>query len=67
MPTAGWSSPIRPWRRSTNAPVATTDEQKRAERETTLSPGAQKMLAQTLDRYASHMIARDTATLFKLR
>ena len=49
------------------APVATTDEQKRAERETTLSPGAQKMLAQTLDRYASHMIARDTATLFKLR
>lgn len=49
------------------APIATTDEQKRAERETTLTPGAQKMLAQTLDRYASHMIARDTATLFTLR
>jgi hypothetical protein len=49
------------------APIATTDEQKLAERQTTLSPGAQRMLAQTLDRYASNMIARDTATLFTLR
>ena len=48
-------------------PLPTTDEQKLAERRTTLSPGAQKMLAQTLDRYASNMIARDTATLFTLR
>jgi hypothetical protein len=49
------------------APIATTDEQKLAERQTTLSPGAQRMLAQTLDRYASNMTARDTATLFTLR
>lgn len=48
-------------------PIATTDEQKLAERQTTLTPGAQRMLAQTLDRYASNMIARDTATLFTLR
>jgi hypothetical protein len=48
-------------------PIATTDEQKLAERQTTLSPGAQKMLAQTLDRYASNMIARENATLFTLR
>jgi hypothetical protein len=49
------------------APIATTDEQKLAERQTTLSPGAQRMLAQTLDRYASNMTARDNATLFTLR
>lgn len=49
------------------APIATTDEAKLAERQTTLSPGAQRMLAVTLDRYASNMIARDTATLFTLR
>ena len=48
-------------------PIATTDEQKLAERRTLLTPDAQKMLAQTLDRYASHMIARDTATLFTLK
>lgn len=49
------------------APPPTTDEQKLAERQTTLSPGAQRMLSQTLDRYASNMIARDNATLFTLR
>jgi hypothetical protein len=49
------------------APLPTTDEQKLAERQTTLSPGAQRMLSQTLDRYASNMIARDNATLFTLR
>ncbi|HEX6641912.1 MAG TPA: hypothetical protein VF215_12415, partial [Thermoanaerobaculia bacterium] len=48
-------------------PIPTTDEQKVAERQTTLSPGAQRMLAQTLDRYASNMTARDNATLFTLR
>jgi hypothetical protein len=48
-------------------PPPTTDEQKLAERQTTLSPGAQRMLSQTLDRYASNMIARDNATLFTLR
>lgn len=49
------------------APPPTTDERKLAERQTTLSPGAQRMLSQTLDRYASNMIARDNATLFTLR
>jgi hypothetical protein len=49
------------------APIATAHEQKLAERQTTLSAGAQKMLAQTLDRYASNMTARDNATLFTLR
>jgi hypothetical protein len=48
-------------------PPPTTDEQKLAERQTTLSPGAQRMLSQTLDRYASNMIAQDNATLFTLR
>jgi hypothetical protein len=48
-------------------PVPTTDEQKLAERQITLSPTAQRMLAQTLDRYASNMIAREHATLFTLR
>jgi len=48
-------------------PVPTTDAQKLAERQTTLSPGAQRMLSQTLDRYASNMISRDNATLFTLR
>lgn len=50
-----------------SAPIATSDEQKLAERQTSLSPGAQKMLAQTLDRYASNMTAREHATLFTLR
>jgi hypothetical protein len=49
------------------AAVPTTDEAKIAERQTTLSPAAQRMLAQTLDRYASNMSARDNATLFTLR
>jgi len=47
--------------------LPTVDEAKIAERQTSLSPEAQRMLAQTLDRYASNMIARDTATLFTLR
>jgi hypothetical protein len=49
------------------APIPTTEEQKVAERLTALSPTAQHMLAQTLDRYASNMTARDNATLFTLR
>ena len=48
-------------------PIPTTDEQKLAERQTALSPAAQRMLSQTLDRYAGNMIARDNATLFTLR
>ncbi|HEV7766469.1 MAG TPA: hypothetical protein VGQ76_15815 [Thermoanaerobaculia bacterium] len=47
--------------------LATNDAAKLAERQTTLSAGAQKMLSQTLDRYASNMTARDNATLFTLR
>jgi hypothetical protein len=47
--------------------VPTEDEQKRAERETSLSPAAQKMLAQTLDRYAANVSSRGNATLFTLR
>ena len=48
-------------------PVTTKDAQKRAERETTLSPEAQRMLATTLDRYASNVAARGNTTLFTLR
>lgn len=48
-------------------PIRTTDEQKRQERETRLSSGAQKMLAQTLDHYASNVISRGNATLFTLK
>lgn len=48
-------------------PLATTVEQKREERLTTLTPAAQRMLAQTLDRYAANVIARPTVTLFSLR
>jgi hypothetical protein len=47
--------------------VPTGDEQKRAERETALSPSAQKMLAQMLDRYAANVTSRGNATLFTLR
>jgi len=49
------------------APVPTGDEGKLAERQTTLTPGAQRMLVQTLDRYAANMTARDHTTLFTLR
>jgi hypothetical protein len=48
-------------------PLATTVEQKREERMTVLQPTAQRMLAQTLDRYASNMTARGNVTLFTLR
>jgi hypothetical protein len=47
--------------------IATEVEEKREERQTTLSPAAQRMLAQTLDRYASNMTSRGNATLFALR
>lgn len=47
--------------------LATTVEQKREERQTTLTPAAQRMLAQTLDRYAATMTARANTTLFTLR
>ena len=48
-------------------PVATTSDQKREERQTTLSPAAQKMLASMLDRYAGNISSRGGAILFTLR
>jgi hypothetical protein len=48
-------------------PLATQVEQKREERQTTLSPEAQRMLAQTLDRYAGSVISRGNVTMFTLR
>ncbi|HYK00698.1 MAG TPA: hypothetical protein VE974_03015 [Thermoanaerobaculia bacterium] len=48
-------------------PLPTQVEQKREERQTTLSPAAQRMLAQTLDRYAGSVISRGSVTLFTLR
>ncbi|MEA2465003.1 MAG: hypothetical protein QOJ98_2750 [Acidobacteriota bacterium] len=48
-------------------PLATQVEQKREERQTTLSAEAQRMLAQTLDRYAASVISRGNVTMFTLR
>jgi hypothetical protein len=48
-------------------PVPTNVEQKVAERRTTLSPGAQRMLATTLDRYAATLTSHGEVTLFTLR
>ena len=47
--------------------IATKVGQKREERETTLSPTAQKTLAQMLDRYTASFAARGPATVFTLR
>jgi hypothetical protein len=49
------------------APAATAVAQKLAERETALSPAAQRMLAQTLDRYAYTVAPGAGATVFTLR
>ena len=49
------------------APAATAVAQKLAERETALSPAAQRMLAQTLDRYAYNVAPGAGATVFTLR
>jgi len=49
------------------APIATAVAQKLAERETSLSPAAQRMLAQTLDRYAYNVAPGAGATVFTLR
>jgi len=48
-------------------PIPTTVEKKVEERETALSPAAQRMLAQTLDRYAAGVVSRGGATVFTLR
>jgi hypothetical protein len=49
------------------APGTSAVAQKVAERETALSPAAQRMLAQTLDRYASNVAPGAGATVFTLR
>src|SRR3954469_12027960 len=49
------------------AAATTTVAQKVAERETALSPGAQRMLAQTLDRYAANVAPGTGVTVFTLR
>src|SRR6185295_8854846 len=49
------------------SPAATAVAQKLAERETALSPAAQRMLAQTLDHYASNVAPGAGATVFTLR
>ena len=49
------------------APATTAVPEKLAERETALTPQAQRMLAQTLDRYASNIATRAGATVFTLR
>jgi hypothetical protein len=48
-------------------PMTTSDVQKREERQTTLSPAAQKMLSQTLDRYAANITSRGSAIVFTLK
>jgi len=49
------------------APPPTTDAKKIEERDTTLSDGAKRTLAQMLDRYAANVTQRGNATLFALR
>jgi len=50
-----------------SAPPPTADPKKQEERETRLTPGAQKSLTQMLDRYAADVTSRGNATLFTLR
>ncbi|HEX3071345.1 MAG TPA: hypothetical protein VHX14_22465 [Thermoanaerobaculia bacterium] len=47
--------------------AVTAVPQKLAERDTSLTPPAQRMLAQTLDRFASSVSSRGSATVFTLR
>ena len=49
------------------ATAVTAVPQKLAERDTSLTPQAQRMLAQTLDRFASSVSSRGAATVFTLR
>jgi hypothetical protein len=49
------------------ATAVTAVPQKLAERDTILTPQAQRMLAQTLDRFASSVSSRGAATVFTLR
>ncbi|MBV9494595.1 MAG: hypothetical protein JOZ54_10145 [Acidobacteria bacterium] len=50
-----------------NLPVPTEVASKTTERETLLSPGARKSVAELLDRYASSVTSRGDVTLFTLR
>jgi hypothetical protein len=49
------------------APPPTSDAKKQEERQTRLTPDAQRSLTQMLDRYASDVTSRGNATLFTLR
>ena len=49
------------------SPATTAVAQKLAERDATLTPEAQRILAQTLDRYASNVTSRGGATVFTLK
>jgi len=49
------------------APIPTGNEQKQQERQTTLSPAAQRNLVAMLDRFAGHVTSRGDVTLFTLR
>jgi hypothetical protein len=49
------------------ASVPTSNEQKQQERQTTLSPAAQRMLVSMLDRFAGSVTSRGDVTLFALR
>ena len=48
-------------------PPPTTVDKKVEERETELSPGAQRTMSQTLDHYAASVVSRGAATVFTLR
>jgi len=48
-------------------PATTAVAQKLAERDATLTPEAQRILAQTLDRYTSNVTSRGSATVFTLK
>ena len=48
------------------APPPTAVDKKLEERETSLSPAAQRTLSQMLDRYAASVTPRQNATLFAL-
>ena len=50
-----------------SAPPPTSDAKKQEERQTRLTPAAQRSLTQMLDRYASDVTSRGNATLFTLR
>ncbi|HEV8435778.1 MAG TPA: hypothetical protein VGR95_20380, partial [Thermoanaerobaculia bacterium] len=49
------------------APPPTTDAKKQEERQTRLTPAAQRTLSQLLDRYAADVTSRGDVTLFALR